>query len=402
MVGFLSTQYPFLYTDKIQPSSSTCNLIFFRPFVSANPNPNVVVSEPDKVKISASPSADIARWSNRCIGFWQPLSSTHWLDNVKRVVSIYTRHPSTRLILFIFDCVLEQLWRTWSTNSKLQNIFLEETQPEQTNPSNLVNITSELSSFRSTYSPLATRYNHKTSPLPPDQKANFQADLLTSTGALKSLLRDLRAWLALSHLSGPKLASAALPSLFSSLFHKQFSHLVHALRRVAQALDACAAPNRNPDLSPTPNSTIDALDTDTDLPASTPAPSTQASQRPGYDPDPNPETATPPGARQYPPSTTSIERGLLYQQYLSLPSFSSTPRFWWCGYACVACAFELANEGGHWRCNRCDYGDYGLCAQCLVRLGGCKGQVAGRKHVLEWVRHPFLEGNWRKFELDTG
>lgn len=170
MVGFLSTQYPFLYTDKIQPSSSTCNLIFFRPFVSANPNPNVVVSEPDKVKISASPSADIARWSNRCIGFWQPLSSTHWLDNVKRVVSIYTRHPSTRLILFIFDCVLEQLWLTWSTNSKLQNIFLEETQPEQTNPSNLVNITSELSSFRSTYSPLATRYNHKTSPFPQIKK----------------------------------------------------------------------------------------------------------------------------------------------------------------------------------------------------------------------------------------
>jgi hypothetical protein len=321
---------------------------------------------------------------------------------VKRVVAIYTRRPTTRLILFTFDCVLEQLWQTWSTNSKLQHILLEEIKLDQTSPSDLVNITSKLSSFRTNYSPIATRYSRKTTRLPQGQKASLQTDLLASTRALKSLLRNLRAWLAVSRISGQKIAPAALQTLFSSLFHQPFSELVHTLHRIAQVLDACAAPNPNP--STTLDLNINTSDSERDSTAPTtasqaPATAAQSSSRTGST-----------NARAVPSSSLSptvLERALLYRRYLSLPSSSSVPRFWWCGYACDACAFEMTNDDGHWHCNRCNYGDFDLCSRCFIEAGGCKGQICGGKglgvadgeggeHMMEWVAHPFLENTWKK------
>lgn len=357
----------------------------------------MIVSEPYKVKASATPSADIAAWSNRGIGYWQPIANLHWLDNVKRVVSIYTRRPSTRLILFTFDCVLEQLWLTWSTNSKLQHILLENTQGQQTSSDDLISITSELSSFRSKYSPLATFYHRKASPLSPEQKATLQKNLLASTRSLKSLLRNLRSWLALSRISGNRLESAALPSLFSSLFHTRFSELIHTLHHVAQILDILATPNINLDTNQKPNISIEVVSGDNSPSLPLPASNTPQNQ--------SGPSSSRSGYTQYPPvSPTALDRARLYREYLLLPSSASIPRFWWCGYACDACAFELTNDEGRWRCNRCNHGDYDLCAQCLIETGGCKGQKPGeedwQKHVLEWVPHPFLERAWKKWEID--
>jgi hypothetical protein len=416
--------------------SSTCGLLFYRPFVTAASSPNVIVAEPYKVKISATPSSDITEWSNRGIGYWQPLSSLHWLNNVKRVVSIYTRRPSTRLILFTFDCVLEQLWQTWSTNSKLQNILLDPILSQPTDSTNLISITTELSTFRSSYSPLASRYSLKLSPLPLDQKETFQKELLGSVRSLKSLLRDLRSWLALSPYSNRNSPLTAQPSLFASFFYERFSKLLRNLHSISSVLDAGAQlsqamkPNSlgfatpaSPDIntdssqsipafkipaSPIPSECLTPGSTSSSESTSAPTPTSSSAESPSSPNSPTPIITSP--SPEYQPQTqlqhaplspTAQARARLYR---TLESSPLKPRFWWCGYACDACAFELTNDQGRWHCNKCNYGDYDLCVRCVVEAGGCKGQVVGQgngeKHVLEWVPHPFLERAWRKWEVD--